>query len=219
MTDEENTITITHDDEQIDLDGRHAAALLLADTTNGEITTTDARDAAPVELPHSAQGRRIFEHLESHGLMETWHPDERADGRAIPAAKRAHLTRCGREFVETHRLKLETMEPLTREAEVVRRLLDEHRSEIADELDALDERVERVEQTAEESRSASQSRVEELEDRVELLETRVDGAGTARNKLSERVSSLETRVSQHSDFIEEQGKTLKQLQRTVKSRL
>lgn len=91
ITDEES-ITIVHEGDCIELHGRHSPALLLAHRTDGEITTTEARKTAPVELPHAAQGSRIFQRLADHGLMEIWQPEERVDDRSIPPAKRAHLT-------------------------------------------------------------------------------------------------------------------------------
>lgn len=217
MADEES-IAITYEGERIELDGRHSTALLLADQRDDEITSTEARECSPVELPHARQGTRIFDHLEEYGLIEIWQPNERVDGREIPPAKRAHLTRKGRNFVSEHKLKLETMESLSREAEVMRRMLQEHREEVDNELEKLVERVGRVERLVNSFRDASQGRIEELDERVEQLEVRMDAAGKVRSTLFERLSAVETKVSRHSDFISEQGKSLKKLRRTVKSR-
>lgn len=214
MTDEKS-ITITHDGDRIDLTERHAAALLLAADTDAEITTTDARDAAPVDLPHSTQGQRILRDLEDAGLMETWKPDERADGRNIPPALRGHLTRRGREVVEAHRMKLQTMEPLSREAEVVRQMLADHRSAMHDDLDEFRDRLDALDERVDEADWAAADELAALEDRVSELEARVDGVGNAQTKLHNRVSSLESKVSRHSDFIEEQSRRLKKLKRRL----
>lgn len=217
MTDE-STIHVTHDGDTIELDGRHCTALLLADSC-GEITSTEAREVAPVELPHGEQGTRIFRDLEAAGLMESWQPDERTDGRAIPAPMHAHLTRKGREFVADHRLKLETREPLSRDAEVVRKLLAEHRDKVDERLDEVEERVSRLERKSDVTRDQARSKVSDLRERIDELEAQVDGTSKAVKKIRRRVSTLESTVSKHADFINEQGKSLKKLQKRVKSKV